>query len=192
MELHINPIPVWVSSGSRVYSNLHSTLQDKICRSCMDGINYYFLFIIFFFLFWLVYPSWFNMTWNEPKLRTLIGILVNGQRKNKDKYSRDNRDLFEQSLRLPPLLVFDLLSQDWASLLRPCDLLYLSDNWANVNLLTCVVFCPFFACLLVMWPLLTNVTPLKHTGDDIGSSAECSSDDEDLEECETSHAGGLG
>ncbi|KAF3701556.1 Neurexin-3a-beta Neurexin IIIb-beta Neurexin-3a-beta [Channa argus] len=27
-----------------------------------------------------------------------------------------------------------------------------------------------------------------HTGEDIGSSAECSSDDEDLEECETSHA----
>ncbi|XP_022606703.1 neurexin 3 isoform X2 [Seriola dumerili] len=30
-----------------------------------------------------------------------------------------------------------------------------------------------------------------HTADDIVSSAECSSDDEDLEECETSHAGGL-
>ncbi|XP_033182173.1 neurexin 3a isoform X3 [Anabas testudineus] len=35
-------------------------------------------------------------------------------------------------------------------------------------------------------------TTVQHTGDDIGSSAECSSDDEDLEECETSHAGGLG
>lgn len=33
---------------------------------------------------------------------------------------------------------------------------------------------------------------LQHTADDIVSSAECSSDDEDLEECETSHAGGLG
>uniref|UniRef100_A0A671X9Q3 Neurexin 3a n=1 Tax=Sparus aurata TaxID=8175 RepID=A0A671X9Q3_SPAAU len=31
----------------------------------------------------------------------------------------------------------------------------------------------------------------KHTPDDIVSSAECSSDDEDLAECETSHAGGL-
>uniref|UniRef100_A0A7N6B7W9 Neurexin 3a n=1 Tax=Anabas testudineus TaxID=64144 RepID=A0A7N6B7W9_ANATE len=31
-------------------------------------------------------------------------------------------------------------------------------------------------------------TTVQHTGDDIGSSAECSSDDEDLEECETSHA----
>uniref|UniRef100_UPI003AAD7A34 neurexin 3a isoform X7 n=1 Tax=Centroberyx gerrardi TaxID=166262 RepID=UPI003AAD7A34 len=33
--------------------------------------------------------------------------------------------------------------------------------------------------------------PVKHTTDDIVSSAECSSDDEDLEECETVHAGGL-
>lgn len=33
--------------------------------------------------------------------------------------------------------------------------------------------------------------PTKHA-DEIVSSAECSSDDEDLEECETSHAGGLG
>uniref|UniRef100_A0A667XHG7 Neurexin 3a n=1 Tax=Myripristis murdjan TaxID=586833 RepID=A0A667XHG7_9TELE len=33
---------------------------------------------------------------------------------------------------------------------------------------------------------------VQHTTDDIGSSAECSSDDEDLEECETGHAGGLG
>uniref|UniRef100_A0A3Q1AYZ3 Neurexin 3a n=1 Tax=Amphiprion ocellaris TaxID=80972 RepID=A0A3Q1AYZ3_AMPOC len=32
---------------------------------------------------------------------------------------------------------------------------------------------------------------VQHTGDDMGSSAECSSDDEDLEECE-SQAGGLG
>uniref|UniRef100_A0A672HGU2 Neurexin 3a n=1 Tax=Salarias fasciatus TaxID=181472 RepID=A0A672HGU2_SALFA len=33
---------------------------------------------------------------------------------------------------------------------------------------------------------------VQHTSDDIGSSAECSSDDEDLEECENVHAGGLG
>ncbi|XP_030299730.1 neurexin 3a isoform X5 [Sparus aurata] len=32
---------------------------------------------------------------------------------------------------------------------------------------------------------------VQHTPDDIVSSAECSSDDEDLAECETSHAGGL-
>nr|XP_020471366.1 neurexin-3a isoform X1 [Monopterus albus] len=32
---------------------------------------------------------------------------------------------------------------------------------------------------------------VQHAGEDIVSSAECSSDDEDLEECETSHAGGL-
>ncbi|XP_026162427.1 neurexin 3a [Mastacembelus armatus] len=32
---------------------------------------------------------------------------------------------------------------------------------------------------------------VQHTADEIVSSAECSSDDEDLEECETSHAGGL-
>ncbi|XP_036927577.1 neurexin 3a isoform X5 [Acanthopagrus latus] len=32
---------------------------------------------------------------------------------------------------------------------------------------------------------------VQHTPDEIVSSAECSSDDEDLEECETSHAGGL-
>ncbi|XP_070834957.1 neurexin 3a isoform X1 [Chaetodon trifascialis] len=32
---------------------------------------------------------------------------------------------------------------------------------------------------------------VQHTADDIVSSAECSSDDEDLEECETSQAGGL-
>ncbi|XP_072772255.1 neurexin-3a-like isoform X2 [Nerophis lumbriciformis] len=31
----------------------------------------------------------------------------------------------------------------------------------------------------------------KHTSDDMVSSAECSSDDEDLEECETGHPGGL-
>lgn len=34
--------------------------------------------------------------------------------------------------------------------------------------------------------------PMKHASDEIVSSAECSSDDEDLEECDTSHAGGLG
>lgn len=39
---------------------------------------------------------------------------------------------------------------------------------------------------------MTNVPSKKHTTDDYVSSAECSSDDEDLEECETSHAGGLG
>ncbi|MEQ2271844.1 Neurexin-3-beta, partial [Xenotaenia resolanae] len=33
---------------------------------------------------------------------------------------------------------------------------------------------------------------VQHPTDDTGSSAECSSDDEDLEECETTHAGGLG
>ncbi|XP_069392577.1 neurexin 3a isoform X3 [Paralichthys olivaceus] len=33
---------------------------------------------------------------------------------------------------------------------------------------------------------------VQHPSDDIVSSAECSSDDEDLEECETGHAGGLG
>ncbi|XP_028421035.1 neurexin 3a [Perca flavescens] len=32
---------------------------------------------------------------------------------------------------------------------------------------------------------------VQHTADEIVSSAECSSDDEDLEECETIHAGGL-
>ncbi|XP_020496913.2 neurexin 3a isoform X1 [Labrus bergylta] len=32
---------------------------------------------------------------------------------------------------------------------------------------------------------------VQHSADEIVSSAECSSDDEDLEECETSHAGGL-
>ncbi|XP_028250662.1 neurexin 3a isoform X2 [Parambassis ranga] len=32
---------------------------------------------------------------------------------------------------------------------------------------------------------------VQHTADEIVSSAECSSDDEDLEECDTSHAGGL-
>ena len=36
------------------------------------------------------------------------------------------------------------------------------------------------------------VLPLKHSADEIVSSAECSSDDEDLEECETIQAGGLG
>lgn len=30
------------------------------------------------------------------------------------------------------------------------------------------------------------------TTDDIVSSAECSSDDEDLEECDSGHAGGMG
>ncbi|XP_034381199.1 neurexin 3a isoform X18 [Cyclopterus lumpus] len=34
----------------------------------------------------------------------------------------------------------------------------------------------------------STVQPMKHTTEDIVSSAECSSDDEDLEECETSHA----
>ncbi|XP_036927576.1 neurexin 3a isoform X4 [Acanthopagrus latus] len=37
----------------------------------------------------------------------------------------------------------------------------------------------------------SSSTVQKHTPDEIVSSAECSSDDEDLEECETSHAGGL-
>lgn len=38
----------------------------------------------------------------------------------------------------------------------------------------------------------TNVVVAKHAPDEIVSSAECSSDDEDLEECDTSQAGGLG
>ncbi|KAF3844312.1 hypothetical protein F7725_007475 [Dissostichus mawsoni] len=38
----------------------------------------------------------------------------------------------------------------------------------------------------------TETQILFNCSDDIVSSAECSSDDEDLEECETSHAGGLG
>ncbi|XP_029900623.1 neurexin 3a [Myripristis murdjan] len=37
----------------------------------------------------------------------------------------------------------------------------------------------------------TKNSTVQHTTDDIGSSAECSSDDEDLEECETGHAGEL-
>jgi len=40
--------------------------------------------------------------------------------------------------------------------------------------------------------MLPAATEQQHTTDDVGSSAECSSDDEDLEECETGHAGGLG
>lgn len=40
--------------------------------------------------------------------------------------------------------------------------------------------------------VVINVLLKKHAVDDIGSSAECSSDDEDLEECENTHAGGLG
>lgn len=44
----------------------------------------------------------------------------------------------------------------------------------------------------MMRPMMPNVLPMKHVQDDIVSSAECSSDDEDLDECETSHAGGLG
>lgn len=40
--------------------------------------------------------------------------------------------------------------------------------------------------------MVINVLPKKHVVDDIGSSAECSSDDEDLKECDMSIAGGLG
>lgn len=35
-------------------------------------------------------------------------------------------------------------------------------------------------------------SPSPQTTDDIVSSAECSSDDEDLEECDSGHAGGMG
>ena len=48
------------------------------------------------------------------------------------------------------------------------------------------------ACHPMMLLMLPAAAGQKHTTDDIVSSAECSSDDEDLEECETGHAGGLG
>lgn len=38
----------------------------------------------------------------------------------------------------------------------------------------------------------TCVSLSPQTTDDIVSSAECSSDDEDLEECDSGHAGGMG
>lgn len=50
-------------------------------------------------------------------------------------------------------------------------------------------YIPVFALVCNVW---TNVLSMKHTSDDIVSSAECSSDDEDLEECETNNPGGLG
>lgn len=68
------------------------------------------------------------------------------------------------------------------------------------SIFSLVFVCPL-CCLLVAlvwisflwrWPPMTNVVATKHSSDDLVSSAECSSDDEDLEECETSHAGGLG
>lgn len=37
-----------------------------------------------------------------------------------------------------------------------------------------------------------SVSLSPQTTDDIVSSAECSSDDEDLEECDSGHAGGMG
>lgn len=43
-----------------------------------------------------------------------------------------------------------------------------------------------FLCMCV------NVSLSPQTTDDIVSSAECSSDDEDLEECDSGHAGGMG
>ena len=43
-----------------------------------------------------------------------------------------------------------------------------------------------FLCLCVKTSLSLQTT------DDIVSSAECSSDDEDLEECDSGHAGGMG
>lgn len=60
-----------------------------------------------------------------------------------------------------------------------------------------VVFRCFFLFLPCLWGTFADDatndgTPTMKHADEIVSSAECSSDDEDLEECETSHAGGLG
>lgn len=66
---------------------------------------------------------------------------------------------------------------------------------APVCLCLCVILLFFLAvCLETFADDATNggAPPMKHASDEIVSSAECSSDDEDLEECETSHAGGLG
>lgn len=60
---------------------------------------------------------------------------------------------------------------------------------ASLYLLVALCFYGIFA--LDITCLMTIILALKHA-EDIGSSAECSSDDEDLEECETSHTGGLG
>lgn len=75
----------------------------------------------------------------------------------------------------------------------PSKLLYL--------LLSVFVF-SFCFVLFCFWPCVRGTfaddathdgdLPMKHASDEIVSSAECSSDDEDLEECDTSHAGGLG
>lgn len=87
----------------------------------------------------------------------------------------------------------------WCSIIRSCE-----NNWAMMDrfrwikvkinfaahlvIVTVISYlCVFFCDCNRWWPLFC----LKHTADDM-SSAECSSDDEDLEECETGHAGGLG
>lgn len=77
----------------------------------------------------------------------------------------------------------------------------------DAHLLTLTLYFPLSCCAFYVFLLVSlcvlgifavavtsddlNILPTKHT-DEIVSSAECSSDDEDLEECETSHAGGLG
>lgn len=55
---------------------------------------------------------------------------------------------------------------------------------------TCVSVSPFFCVFCFVLP--PCVWPMKQTTDDMVSSAECSSDDEDLEECDSGRAGGLG
>lgn len=54
-----------------------------------------------------------------------------------------------------------------------------------------MALCCFGIFAMDIVSLMTNILALKHQ-EDIGSSAECSSDDEDEEECETSRTGGLG
>lgn len=59
---------------------------------------------------------------------------------------------------------------------------------------------PFSFKYTILERLSSFAFPLPHpfsppgpqTTDDIVSSAECSSDDEDLEECDSGHAGGMG
>lgn len=50
------------------------------------------------------------------------------------------------------------------------------------------IFLSFFVVISAM----TTAAHKKHSADEMVSSAECSSDDEDLEECETRQPGGLG
>ena len=52
----------------------------------------------------------------------------------------------------------------------------------------CVYVCLCAVCVCAC----VNVSLSPQTTDDIVSSAECSSDDEDLEECDSGHAGGMG